>query len=495
MQDKKGEILHLRGKRVLVMGLGLHGGGIGTVKFLAESGAKLTVTDLRQPKILKPALRELAKIKNTRGGQGRTIRYVLGRHQKEDFIKSDLIVKNPGVRPDSPFLTIAKKNGVPLTSDLGIFFKNCPGKIIGVTGTRGKSTTAYLIWRFLQEKFRGRNSLWVSPGAGRPRIFLGGNIRKSVLALLPKIKNKDWVILELSSFQLHDLAQEKQSPSLAVITNIFPDHLNWHKNFTAYVRAKSNIFAFQKKDDYLFIKNNDTLLQNLTKKIPSKLVSVKSRLAKGLEKLVDQNLGKHYQNSVALAVAVAKHFGVGDEMIQKVLKNFKGLEGRQELIATLKGVRWINDTTSTIPEATIAAVDRFAKPTHLNFSNRGGLAQNTKRQLLLIAGGQDKKLNFRKLAQNIKNKVAGLILLPGTATKKLKKYLLPLKGGLEIIEVKSMSGAVKKAAALARYGDLVILSPGAASFGLFANEFDRGNQFVDYVNKLIKRFERPPKNK
>ena len=460
-------LTNLHGKKILIMGLGLHGGGIGTVKFLAKEGAKLTVTDLRQKSILSPALKALDGLKN--------IRYVLGRHRKEDFIKSDLIVKNPGVKPDSPFLKIAKKNNIPITSDLGIFLKNCPGKIIGVTGTRGKSTTAYLIWRFLQEKFKRQSAPKASPSAGRPRIFLGGNIRKSALEFLPKIKDQDLVILEFSSFQLHDLTQEKQSPNIAVITNILPDHLNWHKNFTDYVKAKKSIFAFQKRGDYLFIRDNNYLLKKLAKKTLFKLVLVKSNLSKGLEKLVDQNLGKHFQNSVVLAIAVAKHFKVENKIIQRVLKNFKGLEGRQGLVTTVGGVHWINDTTSTIPEATIAAIDRFAK-----------LTKNTKGRLLLIIGGQDKKLDFKELAKNIKNKVAGLILLPGTATEKLKKYLLPLKNGLEITEVKSMPEAVKKASLLAKKGDFIVLSPGAASFGLFANEFDRGKQFVDAVKKYAR---------
>lgn len=475
--------LDLKGKKILVLGLGLHGGGAGTVRFLAKKGVRLTVTDLRPRKILRPTLKILNGLKN--------IHYVLGRHQKEDFLKSDLIVKNPGVKPNSPFLKIAKRGGVPITSDLGIFFKHCPGKIIGVTGTRGKSTTAHLIWRFLQEKFRKKNSLRTDLGLNRSRVFLGGNIRKSVFALLPKIKNKDWIILELSSFQLHDLAQEKQSPTIAVITNIFPDHLNWHKNFADYIKAKRNIFAFQKKDDYLFIRDDDRLLKKLTKKTSSRTVLVKTHLTKRLKKIVDQNLGRHYEPAVVLAMAVAKHFKVENGTMQKILKNFRGLEGRQKLIATIKGVRWINDTTSTIPEATIAAVDRFAKI--------------TPGRLILLAGGQDKKLDFRKLAQNIKTKVAGLILLPGTATEKLKKTLRIIhesdyrrlgsrqrnrlgkkQDKLRMIEVKSMAEAVKKAATLTKYGDLVILSPGAASFGLFANEFDRGKQFINAVNRLTK---------
>lgn len=452
--------LEFRDKRVLVMGLGLHGGGAGTVKFLAQKGSKLTVTDLRNQKILRPALKNLKELKN--------IRYILGRHRKEDFLRSDLIVKNPGVKPNSPFLKIAEKGKIPITSDLGIFFKNCPGRIIGITGTRGKSTTAYLIWSFLKEKFKNSADRQTSPNFSKKnlggRVFLAGNIRKSVLEILPRVKKNDWVVLELSSFQLHDLAEEKKSPQIAVITNIFPDHLNWHKSFSDYVRAKSNIFIFQSARDCLFLARSDGFLRKLAKKAPSKIIL--AGLPNALKNVVDRNLGKHYRNSAALAVAVAKHLEVERKIIQEVFKKFKGLEGRQELAATKRRIRWINDTTSTVPEATMAALERFARP--------------APRRLILIAGGQDKNLDFRKMSLAIKKYASFLILLPGTATEKLKK-LLPK---LDLVEVKSMSEAVKKAAKFAEGRDFVVLSPGAASFGLFANEFDRGEKFVDAINKL-----------
>lgn len=445
--DRKFEF---RDKRVLVMGLGLHGGGIGMVKFLAKSGARLTVTDLRSQKILRPALKNLKKLKN--------IRYVLGRHRKEDFLKTDLIVKNPGVKPDSPFLDIARKKKIPVTSDVEIFFKSCPGKIIGVTGTRGKSTAAYLIWLFLKEKFKNSSR----------RVFLAGNIRKSALELFPKIRKEDVVVLELSSFQLHDLIPKKISPEIAVITNILKDHLNWHKNFQDYVRAKRQIFRSQKPGGLLFLDSREKTVQKIIRKTQSRIIF--SRLSKDLGKITDRNLGRHYRGSVSLAASVARHWGVRENVIKKILIGFKGLPGRQEEIAKISGVHFVNDTTSTMPEASVAALYRLGK---------------IARKIILIAGGQDKNLDFRKMASAIRDKVSVLILLPGTATKKLKKLLrIADQSELRIIEAKSMSEAVKKAAGFAKRGDFVVLSPGAASFGLFANEFDRGEKFIDAVNKL-----------
>lgn len=491
-----------RGKRVLLLGLGLHGGGVGVAKFLLRNGARLTINDLRSRRELAPSIKELEKFRIPR--RPPTLRYVLGKHRRSDILSADLIVKGPGIKPDAPFLALAKRRGIPVTSEMGIFFALNPAKIIGVTGTRGKSTTAYLIWKLLKTKFKGRRltplgdfRLLPKPSRGHTRrVFLGGNIRKSALEFLPKLGKEDWVVLELSSFQLDDLWRSRFhnslgkrdlcGPDIAVITNIMRDHLNWHGSMASYVRAKSRIFARQKSTDYLIVNPQDGRLQTLAKKAPSKVVA--ARLPKNLRLLVDRNLGRHYRVPAALAYAVAKLFGVGDRRIRKVLRNFHGLEGRQEKIAETRGVTFINDTTATIPEATIAALQRF----HPLAKMRGG-------KIILIAGGADKKLDFREMARAVKKYVDALVLLPGTATEKIKKCfsgrsqrntlnppsLSFRKGGLgRIFNVNSMREAVKIARKLAGKGDYVILSPGAASFGLFLNEFDRGKQFVDSVHKL-----------
>jgi len=434
------------------MGLGLQGGGVGTVKFLAREGAKITVTDLRPRQVLAPALKALRKI--------RGIRWVLGKHRSRDFVRADIVVKNPGVRPDNFYLKLARRHGIPVTSDIGIFFRHSPSTIIGVTGTRGKSTTAYLIWKFLKN--------------GRRRVFLGGNIRTSVLEFLPRLRKDDLVVVELSSFQLADLASDKKSPSIAVCTNIYRDHLNWHKNFNDYLKAKSNIFKFQQPNDYLFINPEDDKLKKITRGAPGRIIA--ARLPRRLRKLVDEKLGQHYRPAVALATAVAEHLGISMASIRRELKAFRGLEGRQEEIAKIRGVHFINDTTATIPEATIAALKRFRK-----------LAR--KKKLILIAGGTDKNLKFEELAGAIRRYADWLILLPGTATEKIKSQKFSSAPNKEnkppLLEVKNMKEAVATAYSLAQRGDYILLSPGAASFGLFLNEFDRGKQFVASVRQLI----------
>ncbi|QQG45293.1 MAG: UDP-N-acetylmuramoyl-L-alanine--D-glutamate ligase [Candidatus Sungiibacteriota bacterium] len=437
-------------KRVLVMGLGLHDGGVGTVKFLARAGAQVTVTDLRPRRILTPALDKLRGLKN--------VRYILGKHRKKDFIGHDLIVKNPGVQPNSPYLKLAKKHRIPITSDMGLFFGACPAKIIGITGTRGKSTTAHLIWKFLKTGFA--------------RVYLGGNIRKSVLDFLPHLKRNDLVVLELSSFQLKDLARQKKSPHIAVLTNIFRDHLNWHRGFRDYLQSKSIIFKFQGKKDYLFANTKDKIVRGLAKSAHSHVVF--PRLPKHLRLIVDKKLGSQFRESTALAIAVARHFKISPSRIEKILRSFRGLPGRQKHIGRVKGINFINDTTSTIPEAAMAAIKRFR------------MRAPRPRKLILIAGGSDKKLDFHGLAAMIKKNADIVIFLPGTATDKIVQ-LIKVKTwhqGLTPMEAKSMSDAVRKAYRLAQYGDYIVLSPGAASFGLFLNEFDRGDQFVKEVQKL-----------
>ena len=407
-----------KNKRVTVMGLGLLGGGIGVAKFFAKQEAKVLVTDLRTKKELKSSLDKLKDL---------DIEFVLGKHRQRDFINADLVIRNPGVPRESKYLKIAKDNNIPVKTDIDIFFDLCPGAIIGITGTKGKSTVATLVYLFLKKKY--------------PKTFLAGNIGVSPLKLLNKIDKKSKVVLELSSFELEGL---KKSPHVAVITNLFPDHLNRYKNFKDYVNAKKSIFKYQNKNDILVL-NSDSETKKLCSEAKSKVYLFKAFNA-------------------SAAVLVAELFKVSKNDIKKVLSNFKGVAHRQEFVAEKKGVKYINDTTATNPNAVIFAIETFRK-------------RFPKSKIVLIAGGEDKKLSYKGLAKSIKHNVDYVVLLPGTGSNKLKKNLN------KFYPVKSMKQAVKKASYLAQKGDIVLLSPGAASFNLFENEFDRGNQFVKAVKK------------
>ncbi len=315
-----------KNKRITVMGVGLHGGGVGVIKFLAEQGAKVLATDLRTKEDLKESLRLL---------KGLPVDFVLDKHRLEDFAKADMIIKNPAVPEDSEFLAAAKKNNIPIESDVGIFFELCPAPIIGITGTKGKSTTATLLAYLLQKKY--------------PHVILAGNIRSSVLEKLPEITKDSVVIVELSSWQLADAQSHKKSPHVAVITNIFPDHLNRYPTYQDYINDKKLIFKFQDSKDFLFLNYNETNLRELAKEAKSKvyfysqdgddLLSMKNwpslkqeprigayqrrdKIYFGADKeeicqVSDiKILGRHALNNALAAISVAKLFDVPNKKIK-----------------------------------------------------------------------------------------------------------------------------------------------------------------------------------
>ncbi len=209
---KTSKVKRFKNKKVIIFGLGLLGGGVGAARFFARAGAKVTVTDIKKREQLKESIEKLKKFK---------INFVLGKHRKEDFLNTDIVIKGPGVPSNSPYLEIARKNNVLIETDIGIFFQLCKVPIIGITGSKGKSTTAALTYNVLKTKYKN--------------TLLGGNIGISVLDLVNKIKKNSLIVLELSSWQLEGLLSCKKSPHVAVITNIFPEHLNRYKNFNEYI--------------------------------------------------------------------------------------------------------------------------------------------------------------------------------------------------------------------------------------------------------------------
>lgn len=431
-----------KNKKILIMGLGLHGGGVGAVKFFAKQGADVLVTDLKTEQQLKESIAMLKGLK---------IKYALGGHKEADFIWPDLILKNPDVPNASPYLKIARQKKIPIETDLTLFFELSKAYIIGVTGTKGKSTTASLIYRTLRQKYK--------------KVFLGGNIGVSPLEFLHKVKKGDKVVLELSSFELENL---KKSPNIAIITNILPDHLNRYASMSEYVQAKKIIFKHQKKSDFLILNNGDAFSAVFAKEAPSKVYFFSKDNLTVEEKNNFKLFGEHNLSNLSAAVVVAKLLKVPNENIKKAIKSFKGVPSRQEFIKEINGVKYFNDTSSTMPESTIVAIKSFSE----KFPNS---------KLILICGGQNKGLNFSELVKQIKEKVHYLIMLEGTASDRIKEGLL---GYNKICNVSSMKEAVNKAKQLAGAGDVVALSPAAASFNLFKNEFDRGDQFVKFVKEL-----------
>lgn len=423
------------GKRVTIMGLGLSGGGVGAARFFARAGARVTATDMRSGEELALSVRQL---------RGLPIRYVLGRHRKRDFTAADLIIKNPGVPDTSPYLAAARKTGVAVDTDVGIFSKLCPAPVIGITGTKGKSTTATLIAACLRKRFRD--------------VVLAGNIRVSVLDALPKIRPSTQVVLELSSWQLEGLAQHRYSPHIAVITNILPEHLNRYPSFTAYARAKGFIARYQKPGDHLFIQRGDALVGRVVGKTRAHVHfwSRRDPTPRGV-----RLIGEHNRMNLRAAQVVARFLGIPAADIAAAFRRFRGLPGRLEKVGRVNGVTFINDTTATMPEAAIAAIVAMPKPP------------------IVITGGTDKRLDYRALGRVLRLQAKAVVFLPGSATEKLKRAF-----GTGAPEARSLVEAVRIARRFAQPGDTVLFTPGAASFELFANEFDRGEKFVEAVNKL-----------
>ena len=467
------------------MGLGLIGGGVETVKWLVKEGAKVLVTDLKTKKELKHSLEKLKKL---------PVKYHLGKHFASDFKRPDLIIKNPGVSNNSPFLKIAKKNKIPIETDISLFFKLYQGQIIGITGTKGKSTTASLIYEILKS-------------AGLP-VKIGGNIGQSPLKYLNVKMLKRFnviMVLELSSWQLESLAQDKISPKIAVITNIYPDHLNRYKNLSEYIEAKKNIFKYQKPDDFVILNYDCQILRKLIKKISGRLIlfSQKSippiRANSGVVVFVKKDkiflknikqkqkicslkniklLGRHNLENILAAVAIASLYQIKPKIISQVLEKFSGLSNRLELIKIVKNIKYYNDTAATTPEATIAALKALTNnKTH-----------TLDKKIILLAGGADKKLKFKKLAKIIRKKCRAVILFTGTASPKLKKQLSIINYH-PIYEVGSMKEAVEKAKNLARPREIILLSPACASFGLFSPlEIRQKNILSKIRNKSLRNY-------
>jgi len=456
-------VANWRGKRVLVMGLGVHGGGLGVTRFLVGQGATVTVTDLKSAEQLRPSLEALA---------GLPVRYVLGEHRTEDFSHTDLIVRNPGVPADSPYLAIARQHGVPIEMEMGLFFRLCPAPIIGITGTKGKTTTTLLVGDMLRQ---------VEPGT-----VIAGNLRISALELLPQIGLTTPVVLELSSWQLEGLEPHRLNPHIAAVTNISPDHLNRYRDLEEYAAAKKLIFRFQSPDDFLVLNADDAVVQGFAAEAQGRVAwfsrqkPVVGAYLDGEQLLWwwgghihavasrgDLRLpGVHNLENALAAMAIAGVWGAPPEAMGEALRSFRGVEHRLELVAEINGVRYVNDTTSTAPAAALAALAALAGP------------------IVLIAGGADKKLDFSELGAAIARRVKALLLLEGTATDKLAAAVRAVKADLIAGRFNDLRAAVQAAQDIAQPGDTVLLSPGCASFGMFANEFERGEQFKAIVAGL-----------
>jgi UDP-N-acetylmuramoylalanine--D-glutamate ligase len=468
------------GFKVLVMGLGLHGGGLQSARFLLGKGADLTVTDLRDEKTLRPSIEELDAACRELGRA--PVRYVLGKHEIEDFQKADMVVKNPGVKPDSSFLKAAKR----IETDISLFLTESKARLFAVTGSKGKScASAALHWILDKTKKSGR-------------AFLGGNITISPLSFPDGLSESDDVVLELSSWQLGDLKGRAAfdgspllKPKAAVLTAIMPDHLDRYASMEEYVDDKRNIYRGQDSSCVTIATDCPWGKSFLLETKGRPLVYSSSPLEDGLEggwldskgkgmarltggqceQIVPERLlvpGEHQKLNLLAAALAVYSLGTGAWEIRGALSDFPGIEHRLELFHEEGGVRFYNDSAATIPEAAAACIE----------------ALSAQAPLVLVTGGTDKNLDFSPLAKAA-CKAKAVVLLAGSGSEKLIP-LLKTAGISYSGPFNELEKAVVRVLDTVEKGDIAALSPGCASFEMFLNEFDRGKKWKDAVSRLCR---------
>jgi UDP-N-acetylmuramoylalanine--D-glutamate ligase len=454
----------LRGSRVLVMGIGRRAGGVGAIRYAVDSGAQVRVTDLADPAHFESVIDEFSDA---------PVEFVLGRHDLADFRWADVVVRNPDVRRDSPYLQEAERNGARVEMEMTLFLAASPAPTIGVTGTKGKTTTTMLLHSILTQRW---------PGA-----VVAGNMGRSALARLGEVQPGVPVALELSSFQLESLGEHHQSPHAAVLTNVTPDHLDRYESFADYARAKAQIVAHQHPDDWKVFPAADQVVAGLVAGTAGRPVTFADDPHDGPRTLfvADEHLtaswdgttldlgpvaalrvpGTHNRRNALAAAGAALAVGVHAEEVRRGLAAFTGVRHRLEWVSAGAGLDFVNDSAATTPEAAIAALGAFPG-----------------RPVVAIVGGFDKGLDLEPLAAALTERAAHVVLLAGTATPGLADALgdVPVEGPFE-----AMGGAVRRAAAVAPPGAVVVLTPGCASFGLFVDEFDRGDQFRAAASDVV----------
>ena len=431
--------MHYRGQRATIMGLGHFGGGAAAARRLAAAGAIVTVTDLADERTLAAAIRSLA---------GAPIAaFHLGGHREEDFCRADLVVVNPAVRPDNRWLAIARESGVRLATEIDLFLEACPATTIGVTGSNGKSTTSAMIAAILQ--------------AGGRRTWLGGNIGCSLLDHLDEIGPDDGVVLELSSFQLWHLRPETRLPHIGVITSFAPNHLDWHASMDEYAAAKQILLQRQQPHDLAVLNTHDPRLASWNRLVRGRLLPLAAD-----DLLPRLPLpGWHNRMNAACAAAAALGAGCSRDAIDRGLQSFRGLPQRMQQVAQIGGRTFINDSTSTTPESTIAALESVGTPA------------------FVLAGGHDKGLDFTPMIEAIGRIAMGAAFF-GEIGPRLHDRLQASHVDCLSIAVPALDEAVDWCWRNSRPGDAIILSPGCSSHDQFRNFRERGERFDDLVRRL-----------
>ncbi len=434
----------LSGCRATVMGLGTFGAGIAVTRFLLEQGAHVTLTDLKTETDLSRSLAELP--------EDARLTLHLGEHQLEDFSQTDLVVASPAVRPDNEFLRCARDGAVPVTTEMNLFWQHNRARVIGVTGSNGKSTTAALIHTMLQAA--GINS------------HLGGNIGRSLLPELPLLTSEAWVVLELSSFQLHYLDQIQAAPDIAVVTNLQPNHLDWHETLANYRHDKQALLRWQSPDQFAILPGDDPNVSRWP--TDAKRIEFTDEETPPLP--IDDVLtlpGRHNRRNVLAAVRAARCAGAGSDAVRAAIAEFSPLPHRLECLGEFFGRRFYNDSLATTPESAIAALEAFDTP------------------VVLLAGGSDKGVDLTEFAEAIVNKTKAVALMGETgpalqaAIEACGSPTVP-----QLYRPASLEEAFTWALGHSHVGYTILLSPGCASYDWFENFAERGERFRTLVGNL-----------
>jgi UDP-N-acetylmuramoylalanine--D-glutamate ligase len=456
----------LRGRRVLLLGLGVHQGGVGVARFLVEHQAEVRVTDMQSREVLAGALAAL---------EGLPIAYTLGRHAVEDFSWAEIVIRNPGVPRESPWLEVARESGAQIEMEMTLFFRFCRAPIIGVTGTKGKTTTTAILESILRQRW--------------PAVIMAGNMGRTALGQIGNVRESEPVLLEISSFHLEALDEQRLSPHIGVLTNISADHLDRYVSLDAYAAVKAAIARHQSPNDWIIYSRDDERLTALLRDAPGRHSTF------GVARVDDDHSlwvedgrfrgrwdgeiadfgpigdfpipGEHNRLNALAAAAAGLAAGLSPDEITAGIGTSAPVANRLENIATIDGVDYINDTTATTPAATVAALQAFGD-----------------RRIIAIAGGSEKRVPLQPLADALAERAEHVVLLDGGATPAIRELLK--ERGYESVEgpLASMEDAVLRARDAATTGSVVLLSPGCASFGMFRNEFHRGDAFRAAVRAL-----------
>ncbi len=471
---------------VTVMGLGKYkeGSGFVTATWLMKHGAQTVITDLKTEADLQASLHLLMDwYRDYRATHPDAVVYppvfVLGEHRKEDFVNVDYVVQNPGVPSESSYMQAAADAGVALESDTSIFLRFYPFKTIAVSGTKGKTTTTKMLGEMLKVL--------------HPQAIVAGNVKASPLQFLDELLEKNEeipVVLEFSSWMLlslpHALADMQRGPDIAVLTNVYPDHMDRYPDYDAYKKSKEIMFAYQKPDQIAILNKDHEEVREMALRVPSKLLwfSTQTMVEDGC--FVENGIikyrrdgsvqdvltvsdvalkGEHNLSNALAAACGALVRGVPLAGVVNVLKTFSGIADHQEVVREVDEVTYVNDTASTTPDALKAALETLG----------------TEKRLVLIAGGGSRGVGFEGVVSVLASMCKQVLLFPGVGSDALEKVLL---GKVMISHVKDMKEAVQGARKHASRGDVVLLSPGCPVGEPFVNEFEAGEEFREEVRNI-----------